>query len=58
LEGGLPLKLNSFQLHPEVYRGTLTYRAKGTSKRIPYVHIKAGLGKQKSIIELDVSDWL
>jgi hypothetical protein len=52
------LKPVPLQLFPEVYRGKLVYRAKGSSKRIPYAHIKAGLLKRFSSIEQEVPNWL
>ena len=52
------LKPTHMQLFPEVHRGTLIYRAKGSSKRISYTQLKAGLVKKTSIVEQDVPDWL
>jgi hypothetical protein len=46
------------QLHAEVYRGKLVYRAKGSSWRIPYTIIKAGLQKRAAVVEQGVQDWL
>ena len=46
------------KLHPEVYRGKLVYRAKGSQKRIPYTRIKAGLLKRAAVVEQEVPDWL
>lgn len=43
------------QLFPEVHRGTLSYRAEGSQKRISYTNIKAGLVKKTSRVELEVS---
>jgi hypothetical protein len=66
---GLHIGLNSWrevylllpepmQLYPEVYRGELVYRAKGSSRRITYIEIKKGLLKRKTTIEQEVPDWL
>ena len=46
------------QLCPEVYRGKLVYRAKGSSKRISYDEIKKGLIRRKQIIEQELPGWL
>jgi hypothetical protein len=45
-------------LNPEVYRGKLVYRAKGSSKRISYDQIKKGLLKQTYWITEQVPNWL
>jgi hypothetical protein len=41
-------------LTPEVYRGRLCYRVKGSAKRIPYDHIKKGLVKRSFTLTVDV----
>jgi hypothetical protein len=46
------------QLMPEVYRGKLVYRAKGSSKRTSYDQIKMGLVKQKRVFTQIVPNWL
>ncbi|HUP12971.1 MAG TPA: hypothetical protein VM187_12180, partial [Niastella sp.] len=46
------------QLFPEVYRGKLMYRAKGSHNRIPYNKIKDGLLRRAAYLETDVPDWL
>jgi len=38
------------KLLPEVYKGKLVYRIKGTSKRISYISIKRGLVKKKFFV--------
>ena len=45
-------------LRPEVDKGRLVYRAKGTSKRISYAQIKKGLVKENVWIKGDVLNWL
>ena len=45
-------------LLPEVERGRLVYRAKGSSKRFSYAQIKKGLQKQTVIITEEVPAWL
>lgn len=44
-------------LIPEVYKGNLVYRQKGTHKRIPYRQIKTGLVKKKGVVKSQVPDW-
>jgi len=44
-------------LHPEVNRGRLVYRAKGSAMRISD-RLKQGLVKQKRVIELQIPGWL
>lgn len=41
-------------LIPEVYKGNLVYRAKGSAKRIPDAQIKAGLTKRKITVKVQV----
>lgn len=41
-------------LQPEVYKGKLCYRLKGSSRRISYDRIKAGLVKKPCAITLDI----
>ena len=45
-------------LEPEVYRGSLVYRAKGSAKRISYRQVKDGLVKKRFAVEEEVPDWL
>jgi hypothetical protein len=45
-------------LVPEVYRGKLVYRAKGSTKRITYEAIKQGLVKKRKVVEQEVPNWL
>lgn len=45
-------------LFPEVHRGKLVYRARGSAKRTSYDQLKKGLVKQKRVIEQVVPDWL
>ena len=45
-------------LLPEVERGRLIYRAKGSYKRISYAQIKKGLIKKHYWIIQEVPDWL
>lgn len=45
-------------LIPEVYKGNLTYRTKGSTKKIPYAQINAGMLKKRIIVKEQVSDWL
>ncbi|HWJ28730.1 MAG TPA: hypothetical protein VNS32_19455 [Flavisolibacter sp.] len=44
-------------LQPEVYRGKLVYRAKGSSKKISYNQLKKGLMKQVYWIKMEVPNW-
>ena len=46
------------QLYPEVDKGRLVYRARGSGRRISYNSIKSGLVKKESIIKEEVPDWL
>jgi hypothetical protein len=46
------------QLNPEVDRGRLVYRAKGSKRRISYLQIKRGLIKKNSSIRIDFPEWL
>ncbi|MES1218419.1 MAG: hypothetical protein ABUT20_23130 [Bacteroidota bacterium] len=46
------------QLFPEVERGRLTYRAKGSVRRFSYATIKKGLVKKDIRIMEQVPDWL
>jgi hypothetical protein len=39
-------------LIPEVYKGTLVYRAKGSSRRYSYKEIKKGIVKRKLVINI------
>jgi len=45
-------------LIPEVYKGNLVYRSKGSTKRISYRAIKKGIIKKTIFIEQQVPDWL
>ena len=45
-------------LIPEVDKGRLVYRAKGSSKRISYEQIKKGLIKKSKWIIEEVPSWL
>jgi len=45
------------QLHPEVDRGRLVYRYKGSNKRFSYSQIKKGLIKKNYSIQIDFPDW-
>jgi hypothetical protein len=45
-------------LRPEVYKGNLVYRAKGSSRRISYDQIKKGLVKRSFVVKEDVPNWL
>lgn len=45
------------QLNPEVDRGRLVYRAKGSKKRISYLQIKKGLIKKNYSIHMDFPEW-
>ncbi|MBD0278005.1 MAG: hypothetical protein ICV81_08590 [Flavisolibacter sp.] len=44
-------------LMPEVDKGRLVYRAKGSAKRISYAQIKRGLKKKIVWIKEDVPEW-
>jgi hypothetical protein len=52
------LKPYVVMLNPEVDKGQLVYRAKGSTKRISYMQIKKGLVKKKQVIKEQVPDWL
>ena len=45
------------QLNPEVDRGRLVYRAKGSKRRISYLQIKKGLIKKNYSIQIDFPEW-
>ena len=45
-------------LHPEVYKGKLVFRAKGSSRRISYDQIKRGLVKRSFVVKEEVPNWL
>jgi hypothetical protein len=45
------------QLRPEVYRGKLVYRAKGSKQRISYEQVKKGLVKRSLRVIEQVPDW-
>jgi hypothetical protein len=45
------------QLNPEVDRGRLVYRYKGSTKRFSYSQIKKGLIKKRYIIKIDYPAW-
>jgi len=45
------------QLNPEVERGRLVYRAKGSKRRISYLQIKRGLIKKNYSIQIDLPEW-
>ena len=46
------------QLFPEVERGRLVYRAKGSVKRISYATIKKGLVRKQVIIKEQLPEWI
>jgi hypothetical protein len=46
------------QLCPEVHKGKLVYRAKGSSRRISYDQIKQGLAKRSFVVKEEVPNWL
>ena len=52
------LKPLTTPLQPEVYRGKLVYRAKGSNKRISYSMLKKGLVRKTFWINEQVPDWL
>lgn len=45
-------------LSPEVSKGTLVYRAKGSTKRYSYLQIKKGLLKKEYWIAEHIPAWL
>lgn len=45
------------QLNPEVDRGRLVYRCKGSNKRFSYLQIKKGLIKKNYPIQIDFPEW-
>ena len=45
------------QLKPEVERGRLVYRAKGSNKRISYGELKKGLIKKNCTLKMEVPNW-
>ncbi len=45
------------QLNPEVDRGRLVYRFKGSKRRFSYNQIKKGLVKKNHAIQLDLPSW-
>ena len=45
-------------LKPEVYKGRLIFRAKGSSRRFSYLSIKKGLLKTSKNIVEDVPEWM
>ena len=45
------------QLNPEVDRGRLVYRSKGSKRRISYIQIKTGLIKKNYSIQIDLPEW-
>jgi hypothetical protein len=45
------------QLTPEVDRGRLVYRHKGSNKRFSYLQVKKGLIKKDVSIEIDFPEW-
>jgi hypothetical protein len=51
------LNKESTVLFPEVYRGKLVYRAKGSNRRISYDQIKKGLVKRTFWIRVEVPEW-
>jgi len=46
------------QLTPEVDRGRLVYRYKGSNKRFSYLQVKKGLIKKNYSIQVDLPDWI
>lgn len=52
------LEPTPIRLNPEVYRGKLVYRARGSSRRISYDQLKKGLVKKSFSVEEEVPDWL
>ena len=45
------------QLIPEVDRGRLVYRYKGSNKRFSYLQIKKGLVKKQISIQIEYPEW-
>lgn len=45
------------RLHPEVYKGKLVYRAKGSHRRVSYDQIKKGLVKRAIRVVEEVPEW-
>ncbi len=45
-------------LKPEVYRGKLVYRAKGSARRISYEQLKNGLIKKNFLVNESWPDWM
>jgi len=45
------------QLNPEVDRGRLVYRQKGSKKRVSYLQIKKRLIKKNYSIQIDFPEW-
>jgi hypothetical protein len=48
------LEPEALQLHPEVHKGRLTYRARGSSRRYSYTTIKEGLVKKSLRLTISV----
>lgn len=46
------LKPEVLLMTPEVYKGNLVYRAKGSTKRVSYAQIRNGLLKKKTVIKI------
>lgn len=46
------------QLHPEVRRGRLVYRAHGSSRRVSYEQIKKGLIRKETVLLDERPNWL
>jgi hypothetical protein len=46
------------RLYPEVHKGRLVYRAKGSQRRVSYTRIKQGLLKKSIRIVEQLPDWL
>ena len=51
------LSAEPVMLVPEVFRGNLIYRQKGSTRRISYQQIKRGLVKKQFFITESVPDW-
>lgn len=51
------LKPDIIPLTPEVYKGNLVYRTRGSSKRISYRQIKKGLIRKRIVVTQQVPDW-
>jgi hypothetical protein len=52
------LKPEVVPLTPEVYKGNLVCRARGSSQCVSYAQLKAGLVKKHTVIKLTVPGWM